>query len=208
MSNNIITKEAYAKALKELLRTQPLSKISIRNITDYCNVSRNSFYYHFKDKYELINWIFHSDMLKNVNSFDDPYRFIESFSNVCQVLHKNRAFYLACFKYVGQNSLFEYIQEFYFELWKLNLDSVYSKYGIKLSESELNLMAKLKSHALIGLLSEWISDGMRSNYMVYFEQLKEMLDSDLSYYSILSNQKLIESLNNKNTPKRPVRKVI
>ena len=79
MASNAITKEALANALKNLLKQKSLSKISVKDITDYCNISRNTFYYHFKDKYELINWIFRTDMLTNVNTFDDPSKLTESF---------------------------------------------------------------------------------------------------------------------------------
>ena len=83
MANNQIMKEALATALKKLLEKQPLSKISVKYITDYCNISRNTFYYHFQDKYELINWVFYTDMLQNVNSFYDPSKLTDSFLNVC-----------------------------------------------------------------------------------------------------------------------------
>ena len=87
MANNQITKEALATALKKLLEKQPLSKISVKCITDYCNISRNTFYYHFQDKYELINWVFYTDMLQNVNSFNDPSKLTDSFLNVCKCLY-------------------------------------------------------------------------------------------------------------------------
>ena len=189
MSSNLITKETLASALRELLKTQPLSKTSVKDITDYCDMSRNSFYYHFKDKYELISWIFYNDMLKNANAFDDPSQLTQSFVNVCQWIYSNRQFYQACFQYVGQNSLFEYLFEFYYELWKVNIDMMYSDHGIKLSEEELSLMAKLKSHAMVGLLTAWVNDGIKSNYMTYFEQLHDLLEPNS--YSLISNQHLL-----------------
>lgn len=185
MSNNSITKEALATALKKLLEQQPLSKISVKHITDYCNISRNTFYYHFKDKYELINWMFYTDMLENVNSFNDPSKLTESFVKVCKALYAERKFYFACFQYVGQNSLFESLYEIYYELWKINIDMGYSECGFKLSESELSLMAKLKAHALVGIIKDWVDEGMHDNYMKYFEQIREILDSESLGYSIL-----------------------
>ena len=192
MSNNSITKEALATALKKLLEQQPLSKISVKHITDYCNISRNTFYYHFKDKYELINWMFYTDMLENVNSFNDPSKLTESFVKVCKALYAERKFYFACFQYVGQNSLFESLYEIYYELWKINIDMGYSECGFKLSESELSLMAKLKAHALVGIIKDWVDEGMHDNYMKYFEQIREILDSESLGYSILSNQRMME----------------
>ncbi len=91
--------------------------------------------------------MFYTDMLENVNSFNDPSKLTESFVKVCRALYAERKFYFACFQYVGQNSLFESLYEIYYELWKINIDMGYSECGFKLSESELSLMAKLKTHA-------------------------------------------------------------
>lgn len=190
MSSNLITKDALANALKALLCQMPLSKISVKNITNYCNISRNTFYYHFKDKYELINWIFYSDMLENVNSFNDPGKLTESFVKVCKCLYANRKFYLACFQYVGQNSLYDYLYDFYYELWKINIDLHYTEFGLKLTEGELHIMAQMKSHALVGIISDWVKDGMHDNYMAYFEQVHSVLELEASGYSLLSNQRM------------------
>ena len=53
MADSNITKKALASALKELMETVPFSKISIGDICEKCDMNRKSFYYHFKDKYDL-----------------------------------------------------------------------------------------------------------------------------------------------------------
>lgn len=188
MSNNAITEQAIATALKDMLKEQPLSKISVKLITKYCHISRNTFYYHFKDKYELINWIFYSDMVKNVNSFTDPTKLTDSFINVFKYLYNNRRFYLACFQYVGQNSLYEYLYDIYYELWLINIDMRYSEASLKLTEDELQLMAKLHAHSVVGLISDWVKDGIQDNYMTYFEHLHTVLELESSGYSVLCEQ--------------------
>lgn len=175
MSSNRITKEALASALDKLLEQQPLCKISVKDIVDYCDISRNTFYYHFKDKYELVNWIFYTDMREHVSTFDDPSKVMESFVEVCRCLHVNRRFYLACFQYVGQNSLYKALYDIYYELWKTNIEKGYSQGGFKLQEDELKLMAKLKAYALIGIIGDWVNEGMRDNYMEHFEKVREII---------------------------------
>ena len=64
MADSNITKRALALALKELIKTHPIEKISVGNICDVCGMNRKSFYYHFQDKYELINWIYYTEFLK------------------------------------------------------------------------------------------------------------------------------------------------
>ena len=54
MSN--ITKKALEASLKKLMLKKPLDKITIRDITDDCGISRMTFYYHFQDIYDLVEW--------------------------------------------------------------------------------------------------------------------------------------------------------
>lgn len=43
------TKQAIKQAFLELLREKSMSEISVREISKKCGVSRNTFYYHFRD---------------------------------------------------------------------------------------------------------------------------------------------------------------
>ena len=50
------TKQRLSRALKELLRKKPLDQIRVRELTELCGLRRQSFYYHFKDVYDLFDW--------------------------------------------------------------------------------------------------------------------------------------------------------
>ena len=63
MADSNITKRALAEALKELMEEKSFSKISVADICGKCNMNRKSFYYHFKDKYDLVNWIFDTEFI-------------------------------------------------------------------------------------------------------------------------------------------------
>lgn len=54
MADSNITKRALATSLKELMVEQPFDKINVAQICERCNMNRKSFYYHFKDKYDLV----------------------------------------------------------------------------------------------------------------------------------------------------------
>ena len=51
-----ITKKALEQSLKKLLLKKPLDKITIKDLTEDVGMSRMSFYYHFKDIYDLVEW--------------------------------------------------------------------------------------------------------------------------------------------------------
>ena len=59
-----ITKNALASSMKKLMKEKHFEKISVIDICEGCGMNRKSFYYHFKDKYDLVNWIFYTDFIK------------------------------------------------------------------------------------------------------------------------------------------------
>ena len=51
-----MTKRALEASLKHLLLQKPLNKITINDIAEDCGINRMTFYYHFKDIYDLVEW--------------------------------------------------------------------------------------------------------------------------------------------------------
>ena len=66
MADSNRTKSALADAMKKLMVCKSFAKISISDLCEECGLNRKSFYYHFKDKYDLVNWIFYVDFLTNM----------------------------------------------------------------------------------------------------------------------------------------------
>ena len=60
-----------AESLKELTIKQPIEKITIKEITDKAGVIRPTFYNHFQDKYELLEWIIRTELLEPVKPLND-----------------------------------------------------------------------------------------------------------------------------------------
>lgn len=109
MAEAIVTKTLFANAFKELLLTFPYSQISIRKICEKCSMNRKSFYYHFKDKEDLVFWIFDSEFSLHNNS-SDANNIWEQIYSLAQYLYENRAFYKKVLRVEGQNSFSEYLQ--------------------------------------------------------------------------------------------------
>ena len=110
MSDSNGTKNALANSMKKLMAEKPFSKINISDICDGCNMNRKSFYYHFKDKYDLLNWIFYADFIAMIgtNRCENGWDLLEF---VCELFYKDQKFYRSAFKIEGQNSLREYLVE-------------------------------------------------------------------------------------------------
>ena len=90
MADSNITKKALAESMKTLLGTMPFSKISVSDICEVCGMNRKSFYYHFRDKYDLINWIFHTEFYEAAcaKPYEDGWEFI---LGICKYFYSNHA---------------------------------------------------------------------------------------------------------------------
>ena len=60
------TKEALGAALKKMMAIKPIDKITVKDLAEICNVNRQTFYYHFDDVYDLLEWVFEADAEKNL----------------------------------------------------------------------------------------------------------------------------------------------
>ena len=97
-----ITKKALAQALKELLSKKELSKITIKNITDYCGVNRQTFYYHFKDVYDLIEWIYTSEVIDEIKDDDTYESWQQGFLFIFNYILKNKNFVLNTYNSISR----------------------------------------------------------------------------------------------------------
>lgn len=114
MADSNLTKRALAHGLKQMVAAQPFEKVNVRDLCGICGVSRKTFYYHFRDKYELAEWIFNTEFISVLNEaeMEDRWLFV---SAVCRYFHRERTFYSALLRFEGQNSFREYFQKFMFQ---------------------------------------------------------------------------------------------
>jgi len=125
LADSNITKRALAAAMKELVAKEPFAKISVADICDRCEMSRKSFYYHFKDKYDLVTWIFDSEFLELVRKNDDAsitkWDRLEVFF---VYLYENRIFYRKALQIEGQNSIAEHFRELFRPVLRTRLEEI------------------------------------------------------------------------------------
>lgn len=134
MSNQHITQNALKNTLKNLMIKKPINKISIKEICEICQINRKTFYYHFDDKFELLNWVFYSECIetlkdKNIETFYD------AFEHIVRKIYESQEFYANAFKIPpGQhfgntvmNSFQEYVVQQFIKLLKKYSDPIHIK---------------------------------------------------------------------------------
>ena len=111
-------KQIVADAMLDLCRTKELKAITIKDIREKTGVSRQGFYNHFKDKDDLIHWIYYDRVLTNFHSTDSEKGYYENLKDYFLRAEKYHFFLKPAVMMCGQNCLKSYMLEHPFE-WDL-----------------------------------------------------------------------------------------
>lgn len=149
MADSNITKHALAQALKELLRDRSLEKISVGSICEACGMNRKSFYYHFKDKYDLVNWIYYTEFIDRMKTktYTASWDVID---DLCEYLFDNKEFYQKTLQMEGQNSFSDYLRDILIAFFMEDLEEAFSK------EPSVRPFAEFYADAIICALKKWL----------------------------------------------------
>lgn len=168
MADSMNTRKTLATALVNLMQTKPFQKISVAEICAQCNMNRKSFYYHFKDKYDLMNWIFDEQLRASVRNAQQEKGW-GMMRVIAGCIHDNRKFYANALSVHGQNSLNEHIQE-------LAQPLIYEKLlermpGSKITAFHVNYF----TDALMAAFYRWTLDENGVSPEVFLEMLRECM---------------------------------
>ena len=111
MQDTNVTKQLLAQSLKSLMEKRSFAKISVADLCECCGMSRKSFYYHFRDKYDLLHWIFQSEFIQTIRDGEQLGSW-ELFSQLCRYFYRERDFYRRAIQIRGQNSFRDCFCEF------------------------------------------------------------------------------------------------
>ena len=96
-----------AQSFKEIAVNKPIEKITIKEITDLAGVIRPTFYNHFQDKYELMEWIIRMELLEPMRPLLLKHQFADALYLPMEALIDSKAYYMRAARLEGQNSFEE-----------------------------------------------------------------------------------------------------
>ena len=106
------TKQLFADKIMQLAKNKPIKDIQIKELCVLCGVERTTFYYHFRDKYDLVAWIFKQNYIEEASraeTINDERMIREMFRR----LSMQKEFFLNALQDSSQNNLREYMLAFY-----------------------------------------------------------------------------------------------
>ncbi len=168
MSDSQITKKALAESMKKLMEERPMKKINISDIVEGCNMNRQSFYYHFKDKYDLVNWIYYTEFIVTIK--DLSISSWEVLEKICDFFYENKSFYRNAFQVTGQNSFSEYFIEVLHPILTIHLNDIFK------NSKDVEFYATFYADAIRVSISRWLMEGASIPPDKFIELLKSAVE--------------------------------
>ena len=174
------TRQLLAESMKRLLTNRPLEKISVSDIAKDCCISRNTFYYHFRDKYDLVIWIFDTETADWLFAEEDTEESdVAILMRLSDYFRENRAFYRSAMSYEGQNSLRDHLYSLVYQRLEARLRRFLLRTDTPEGERELRFAAEFYTTALTGLFVRWVLQGMEEDIEGYHDCLWRILSGEL-----------------------------
>lgn len=162
------TKRALAQTMKDLMARAPFAKISVGDICAACGMSRKSFYYHFRDKYDLVNWIFSTEFLQAIRLEGYPNGW-GLLADMCTYFYREQDFYRCALQITGQNSFREYFIETVTPLVSLFAEDLFE--GVDHADFYLAFV----SDGVLMSIIRWLTDGAQIPPEEFLHQLRGIL---------------------------------
>ena len=173
-----ITKKAIEASLKNLLLKKPFDKITINDIAEDCGISRMTFYYHFKDIYDLVEWACEEDVKKILEDKDDYKTWTQGFLNLFEEVLKNKPFILNVYRSVGREQVENYLYKIVYDLL-LNVIEEKAQ-GMTVRDEDKEFVADFYKYAFVGLMLDWVKNGMKEDPHKIVKKVEFLLSGSMS----------------------------
>lgn len=173
-----VTKRALEQSLKNLLLKKPLTKITINDIAEDCGINRMTFYYHFKDIYDLVEWSCLEDARKALEEKKTYETWQQGFIQIFEAVQANKPFIMNVYRCVHREQVEKYLKPLVDNLLLgvINEEAA----GLTVREEDKAFIAQVYSYMFVGLMLDWIRDDMREDPEALVNRLALVLRGTVS----------------------------
>lgn len=177
MANSDFTKFMIARGLKQLLETNSFLDISVGDIAQHCKISRNTFYYHFRDKYDVISWIFYTEITPLIGDTISMDQWGNGMRALCRYMQENKSFYMNVLQFEGQNSFADCLMDFYQNLVRTLIVNAGGEQLLK--PNQIKMISRFYAHGMSGVLLDWVKNGMVRDPDSTVSTLEDLLSGEI-----------------------------
>ena len=171
------TKEALAASLKQMMAIKPIEKITVKDLVELCGVNRQTFYYHFDDVYDLLEWVFEQDANRVLPQEIVYDHWREDVMVFFEYLYDNSAFALNVYNSNNRLYMLRYLKERLKHC--IQGFAIIASEGKNVDRQDFDFVVEFYASGIIGLISQWMDLGMQLPKEVNRERFLRLLDNSV-----------------------------
>lgn len=171
--------ENIRSAFEELLAEKPADEITVSEVAQKAGVSRRTFYYHYEDIASLMKDDLLLHLRETVGSSNIPDYWTDGFERIIRNTKQNQDRVMHMYHSGLRNdfilSLNHFADQILFKAATLSAQD----YGVQISESDKILVAHYYRYIFVGILVQYIEDGMKENPDQIIHDCRRLMDWSL-----------------------------
>lgn len=148
------TKQKIFEAFSSLLETYPFEKITVEMIVKNAKISKSTFYRHFQDKYDLLNYNSMA-LSRKVIGKNTCQSWLDFFLLITEGIYEDASYFRKAFTYSGQNCHSDFLYCYSFDMVSHSYLTTYNKQSLSIKEKYI---ISQYCHGCVGIIQEWLQD--------------------------------------------------
>ena len=184
--SSLTTKKAIAYTFKDLLKEKPFNKITVNDIAKKCDINRQTFYYHFKDIKDLVEWICIDEVDNILKKKDECDRWEDKFLLVFKIMKEEKIFVKNIYNSVSveviRNNLYSLV-------FPIIYDEILEKSkGKRLREEDKRFITDFYKYAFVSIVLNWIDNGMHENPEIIVLKVSNLITGTIDHACMSVNK--------------------
>lgn len=167
------TKNAIIETFWQLLEEKPYNKITVKDIVDSCQINRNTFYYHFHDIPELLEDTIKKDaddIIQTHHNFGSPLDCLTVLAQHC-ITHQKAMLHI--YRSVQREVFLNELDRICLYTVTQYIDTI--TVDLAISPDDKNLLIRFYKCAMVGILLDWLNEGMNYDLIASFSRICDLL---------------------------------
>ncbi len=173
-----VTKRALEASLKHLLLQKPLNKITINDIAEDCGINRMTFYYHFKDIYDLIEWSCEEDASRALAGKKTYETWQQGLLQIFEAVLENKPFIMNVYHSVSREQVENYLYKLTYNLMEGVVEE--QAQGMSVRTEDKTFIATVYKYVFVGLMLDWIKGNMKDDPALLVDRLDQVIHGSIN----------------------------
>ena len=183
--SSLTTKKAIAYTFKDLLKEKPFNKITVNDIANKCDINRQTFYYHFQDIRDLIEWICIEEVDNILEKEDECEKWEDKFLLIFRIMEEEKIFVENIYYSVSVEVLRS-------NLYRLVYPIIYREIlekskGKNLREEDKKFITDFYKYSFVSIVLNWIDKGMHENPELIIAKVSRLITGTIDHACLSVN---------------------